>query len=152
MNILQTIRSSTEKYVSSNHDKIQKLLSVSNSALVNKQMKALHRKIINDIENNNTLNKIKQKRSVSSDGWACESFTTWRDLGNLHYPRFVKEVTCTGSTCMRGFYSCQSQVYPVRVLAAREENDEPDVAIPPLLRDEWKFMKIEISVGCVCGR
>jgi hypothetical protein len=97
-----------------------------------------------------------ERRSNAHTPWYCHSTVGWKDLGNLHYPRFVKEIRCTGNACMHGFYNCSPNYYPLRVLSAREDssrvNQDVEASfLPPGLRQNWTLMEIDISVGCMCG-
>lgn len=82
--------------------------------------------------------------------WICESEVIWKDLGNLYYPRFVKEVHCLGRPCMYGYYSCLPQNYTVRVLSVKQNGDDYEITLPRPLREDWKLVDIQISVACVC--
>ena len=82
--------------------------------------------------------------------WHCNTSVTWKDLGVLHYPRFVREVTCSTMSCMHGFYICRSQIYQIRVLTVRNEDEEEEITVPISLRQDWKFTEVAVSVGCLC--
>lgn len=98
-----------------------------------------------------------QTRSTNTHTpWYCPSIVAWKDLGSLHYPRFIKEIRCAGNACMHGFYNCRPSHYPVRVLSSREgsariNQNVEDSFLPPGLRQNWTMMDIDISVGCICG-
>jgi hypothetical protein len=116
-----------------------------------------------DTENDNTANSYNSKNDTyladigierRSDGfgsaWECESQINWKDLGSLHYPRFAKEVMCVGNSCMHGYYRCAAQNYTIRVLSTRHDDDDLEMALPGSLRENWKLVDVQISVGCVC--
>lgn len=113
-------------------------------------MKSEQNRTINEnVFKGNDTKRI-QRRSESNVPWHCNTQIFWRDLGSLHYPRFVKEILCSGGSCYHGFYSCRPVSYTVRVLTARENEDGFEIALPRSLRDDWRFMDLEISVACQC--
>uniref|UniRef100_A0AAU7LJ80 Prothoracicotropic hormone n=1 Tax=Pyrrhocoris apterus TaxID=37000 RepID=A0AAU7LJ80_PYRAP len=71
------------------------------------------------------------------------------DLGRGHYPRYITTVDCGSHSCL---YPCTSRTYRVKVLKEKSYEDTKfDGSLPPSLRDEWKFVPIDVSVSCVCG-
>ncbi|KAH3838504.1 hypothetical protein DPMN_111914 [Dreissena polymorpha] len=131
------------------------------SAYMNKPLLDSARNVIvvNNIESkelpvtNSTDIEHLSKRSEAYASWECESSVRWRDLGSLHYPRFVKEVVCVAETsaCFNGFYSCIPSFYPISVLTAKNTRQHYDMTLPFQLRLHWQFITINISVGCLCG-
>ncbi|KAL4230283.1 hypothetical protein ACF0H5_010668 [Mactra antiquata] len=93
---------------------------------------------------------IQKKSEQTANPWICSTIDSWRDLGDAYYPRFVKEVSCSQTTCMYDSYSCKQRHYPLQVLSERV-NGGADSLLPRQLRHDWQFSEIQISVGCYCG-
>lgn len=84
--------------------------------------------------------------------WHCDSITQWRDLGESHYPRFVKQVRCSAQQCYSDFFSCIPQYYPLTVLKTRDRAvTSEEMALPLQLRNMWMFVQVHVSVACMCG-
>lgn len=103
-----------------------------------------------DQTRNNTYRSRTQQYPDPTD-WHCHSVTRWRDLGQRHYPRFIKETSCSTDTCFYGFYSCRPEYYTINVLSLRSDDySSIETALPPQLRGNWMFNMIEIPVSCKC--
>nr|XP_022343386.1 uncharacterized protein LOC111136665 [Crassostrea virginica] len=99
-------------------------------------------------------NTIRPSEPFSTDidlPWQCEYEYFWRDLGELHFPRHLKEVRCLNTTCWYGHYRCVPAKHTARILTKSLGGDE-DGNLPFPLRLEWKFDNIDITVGCMCSR
>lgn len=83
--------------------------------------------------------------------WQCEQEYFWRDLGEMHFPRHLKEVRCLNTTCWYGHYRCVPAKYSARILTRSADGDD-DGNVPFPLRLEWKFENVDITVGCTCSR
>ncbi|KAH3856028.1 hypothetical protein DPMN_098608 [Dreissena polymorpha] len=107
-----------------------------------------------DNNNNQTSDRSVCGYPKPSD-WHCESNYRWKDLGRLHYPRFIKEVVCSSSTCYAGFFSCRPVFYQINVLSVKEPDDDftaSNSVLPITLRSMWKFDIMDIAVGCQCAQ
>ncbi|KAK3084940.1 hypothetical protein FSP39_021736 [Pinctada imbricata] len=83
--------------------------------------------------------------------WSCDLATHWRDLGEGHHPRHIREERCLNSTCWYGHYRCQQVTYPAKILVRNFINAN-DGKLPQELRADWRFQSHDISVGCICSR
>ena len=83
--------------------------------------------------------------------WECGSNVTWRDLGELYFPRYISEVVCLESNCWYGHYSCRPVIQTIKVLKLNQENCR-DTALPPTLRRRWMLADVETSAFCQCSR
>lgn len=83
--------------------------------------------------------------------WSCTFETRWRDLGDDHYPRFVRDVTCSQIRCWYGHYACAAQSTNLKILR-RNNGQCVDTTLPSALRTEWKFVNVRVTVGCICSR
>lgn len=93
------------------------------------------------------------KRTLTGDErWICDTRFEWKDLSADFHPRFVREAVCVQTSCVRGFYTCQPYHYALHVLSRRGANEFIDFDIPRELRNEWKFVTMNLAVGCECGR
>lgn len=98
----------------------------------------------------NTTSRHRTEQYPDPMDWHCRSDTRWRDLGERHYPRFIKETTCSSDSCFYGFYSCRAEYYQLVVLSIRDRYSSLETALPPQLRNEWKFNRVEVPVACKC--
>ena len=92
-------------------------------------------------------------RSPTPRDWSCKTLIEWRDLGRNHFPRYVQEVKCAGTTCFHGFYSCREKTYQVEVLMLRDNQRARTLfgsAVPWTLRQSWMFKAIPVPVACIC--
>lgn len=83
--------------------------------------------------------------------WDCGVDYFWRDLGTHHYPRHIRDAHCSNTTCWFGHFSCRPSEYHVKVLVPNTVG-RPDGKIPSILRTEWVFRDIPVTVGCQCAR
>jgi len=97
------------------------------------------------------VNSTLRRYSTPRD-WKCREMEAWRDLGNAHYPRYIREVRCAGTTCFNGFYACREQTYQTHVLTARRSSTATSFvpSLPLTLRQSWMFETLPVSVGCLC--
>jgi len=103
---------------------------------------------------NATLPIATNKRTLDASSIMCDTFIHWRDLGNRHYPRFLKENVCTSEahSCYNNFYTCRPVMYAVTVMTDRDPlQDDVDVRLPTSLRTNWKFVSYNITVDCKCS-
>ncbi|XP_062589842.1 protein trunk-like [Saccostrea cucullata] len=97
---------------------------------------------------------IRQSEPFSTDielPWQCGTEYYWRDLGEMHFPRHIKEVRCLNATCWYGHYRCTPAKYTAMVLTRSVGGDE-DGNVPYSLRQEWRFEHLDITIGCMCSR
>lgn len=108
--------------------------------------------ITHGLVENDYISLSPNKRTSQLTSFTCPTSTRWRDLGNRHYPRFLKEETCRSEAlrCFNNFYTCRPVVYAVKVLTFRDQDDADDNRLPISLRDSWKFASIDIAVACQC--
>ena len=83
--------------------------------------------------------------------WECGSNVTWRDLGELYFPRYISEVVCLESSCWYGHYTCRPVIQTIKVLKLNEDNCR-DTTLPPALRRRWMLADVETSAFCQCSR
>ena len=83
--------------------------------------------------------------------WDCGKNTTWRDLGESFYPRYISEVVCHDTACWYGHYRCKPVYQTIKVLRINQEHCR-DTTLPVSLRQDWLLADINISVFCECGR
>ena len=83
--------------------------------------------------------------------WECGSNVTWRDLGELYFPRYISEVVCLEASCWYGHYSCRPVIQTIKVLKLNEDNCR-DTMLPTALRRRWMLADVETSAFCQCGR
>lgn len=83
--------------------------------------------------------------------WQCDYNYYWRDLGEMYFPRHIKEVRCLNTTCWYGHYRCVPAKHTARVLTRSLEGDQ-DGNLPFTLRLDWKFENVDLTVGCMCSR
>ena len=102
--------------------------------------------------NDNSRFNSSSMRFPTPRDWSCETAIEWRDLGDNHFPRYVREVKCAGTTCFHGFYSCHEETYQVEVLTVRRHTSRTlfGSAVPSRLRHSWRFKAIPVPVACVC--
>jgi len=87
---------------------------------------------------------------LNPSDWYCHSTHRWKDLGASHFPRFVKEVACVGTTCFDHYYRCQPVYYEMSVLTSRQEGSSGNIPVPMQLRSMWKFTTVNVPVACQC--
>ncbi|KAL4220997.1 hypothetical protein ACF0H5_019260 [Mactra antiquata] len=81
--------------------------------------------------------------------WFCECELNWKDLGNDHKPRFVRDGKCSKNKCWYGHYDCIPQRYNIQVLRRIRPNNpfEYNTRVA-----DYAFTQVNVTVGCVCGR
>ncbi|WAR22379.1 TRUNK-like protein [Mya arenaria] len=101
---------------------------------------------------NRTANGYTNEDFPNPSDWTCVSQMRWRDLGDLHYPRFIREAVCLASNCFNGFYSCRPASYSLSVLTYRQGRPvtQEEAILPSTLRSTWMFDSVDITVGCEC--
>ncbi|KAI0214148.1 hypothetical protein LSAT2_000760, partial [Lamellibrachia satsuma] len=55
-----------------------------------------------------------RKRPVREQ-WECAQKIVWRDLGADYFPRYLRSVACTQSTCWFGAFECRPRAFTVKV-------------------------------------
>ena len=83
--------------------------------------------------------------------WNCGSNVTWRDLGEMFFPRHILEVVCRDTVCWFGHYRCRPVYKTIKVLKMNQGHCR-DTALPVSLRTDWLMADVDISVFCQCGR
>ena len=83
--------------------------------------------------------------------WECGTNVTWRDLGDLYFPRYISETVCPESTCWYGHFACRPVIHTIKVLKMRE-NTRQERTLPQALRRQWVLADVQTSSFCQCGR
>ena len=85
--------------------------------------------------------------------WACDCEHYWRDLGQGHFPRYVRDARCRHSTCWFGHFDCIPQKYEINVLKQLEPSDllNPDFRYQ-VFEEEFILTPLNVTVSCFCGR
>lgn len=69
-----------------------------------------------------TTTSKRQRRQASPSAsskflpWQCSQHIEWLDLGQDHFPRYVRSVKCTSDRCFYGHYQCKPKAFTVKVL------------------------------------
>ncbi|XP_070178144.1 protein trunk-like [Littorina saxatilis] len=83
--------------------------------------------------------------------WTCQQRFSWRYLGEHIYPSRLSEVACEGSQCWHGHYNCTPILYTLSVLEFCL-NGCFDQRVPSPLRSRWRWLDLNVTVGCQCVR
>ncbi|BFZ01401.1 hypothetical protein BsWGS_04440 [Bradybaena similaris] len=83
--------------------------------------------------------------------WECYQRGRWRTLHGNVYPDRVYETVCEGS-CMNGHYNCTPVKYTTHVVQFCSSGQCSDERTPSIYRNVWKFLDLEVTVGCACTR
>lgn len=119
--------------------------------------------------------KRRTLRNVSSKllPWTCSQNVEWLDLGQDHFPRYVRSVKCTSERCFYGHYSCRPKAFTVKVLRRisdkcleltselREKFNLPQFSTTnfeqldtagdrPKFFEPWVFEEIAVNFCCEC--
>lgn len=85
--------------------------------------------------------------------WSCDCERFWRDLGEGHFPRYVKDARCGQRTCWFGHFDCIQQKYEVNVLKQIQPNDFLGADIrSSIFEEDFMFITVNVTVNCFCGR
>ena len=107
-----------------------------------------------------TKRKNVTKRSLTSidqitdaEPWTCQTTKVWLDLGTKYFPRHVRSVTCSSSTCWFKHFRCRPMHYTIQVL---KKKDGVCLRVysstgRPRWQDFWEPVDHQITVGCKCG-
>lgn len=83
--------------------------------------------------------------------WECFQRRRWRTLHGNVYPDRLYETVCEGS-CMNGHYNCTPVKYTTHVVQFCSNGQCSDERTPPVYRNVWRFLDLEVTVGCACTR
>ena len=104
-------------------------------------------------------NITKRSSSISIDQitdptpWTCQTGNEWKDLGRGFFPRHVRSVTCSSSTCWFGHFRCRPKHYTIKVLKKKwgECLRVYSSTGSPRYQDYWEEVEKKITVDCECG-
>ena len=113
--------------------------------------------------------KIPRKRARLgvAPSWKCSSELVWRDLGDDHFPRYLRTVVCTQARCYFQAYRCRERSFTVKVLkrvsdecvpvyganATRmvDGRRQPGAGVLPLrYEQDWVFEERAVPFCCDC--
>lgn len=83
--------------------------------------------------------------------WECYQRGRWRTLHGNVYPDRLYETVCEGS-CMNGHYNCTPVKYTTHVVQFCSNGQCSDERTPSVYRNVWRFLDLEVTVGCACTR
>ena len=88
-----------------------------------------------------------------STPWTCQTKKIWKNLGSNYFPRHVRSVTCSSSTCWFGHFRCKPQYYTIKVLKKKlgECLRIYSASGIPSFEDFWETQDYTIAVACMCG-
>ncbi|XP_013783375.1 protein trunk-like, partial [Limulus polyphemus] len=94
--------------------------------------------------------------------WGCPSEIRWFDLGEDHFPRYLRSVACTNERCWFGHFYCRPKAFTVKILrrkkncvkqngdSAHKESLDGDQELPPELQEQWEFEERAVTFCCEC--
>lgn len=93
------------------------------------------------------------KQTTDPAQWTCETTKVWNDLGPKFFPRRVRSVICSSSTCWFKHFRCRPKHYTIKVLKKKEGlclrvNSSAGI---PRFEDFWELVDHQITVNCECG-
>ncbi len=57
-----------------------------------------------------------KRTKENNDLWTCKYELRWTDLGQDHYPRYLREAVCLRKKCWFGQFECRPKAFTVKVL------------------------------------
>lgn len=102
---------------------------------------------------NMTKRSLDVSQITDPSAWTCQTTKVWLDLGAKFFPRHVRSVTCSSSSCWFNHFRCRPKFYTIKVL---KKKDGPCVKVytstgHPRFEDYWEYVDHEITVDCECG-
>lgn len=85
--------------------------------------------------------------------WTCQTTTTWEDLGQNFYPRFLRKTTCSSKKCWFDHFSCKAKTFDVKIL--KRKPGKCNVVLQsngkPTFEDHWELVEKKVAYCCECG-
>ena len=112
------------------------------------------------------------KASLSGPGatepWQCASEVVWEDLGEDHFPRYIRRTRCLQRGCYNSFYECREKSFTIKVLRRASDRCVPVYGVTvstagvggvPTVRksavlryeQEWVFEERALPFCCECA-
>ncbi|CAH1796689.1 unnamed protein product [Owenia fusiformis] len=103
------------------------------------------------------LESIRTKRSTNNDQpWQCASRIVWFDLGDDHFPRFLRAAECVSDRCWFSHYKCVPRAFTVKVLRRSSDTCKPVSRKasngPQRFEQEWVFEERAVTFCCDCAK
>lgn len=98
-------------------------------------------------------NQERQERNP----WECEAIEKWLDLGIDYYPRYLRTVECTRSSCWYGHFTCKPRSFTVKLLRRRRgecvqtKNKIGIVGLHGDLKEKWIWEERAVNFCCDCS-
>lgn len=97
-----------------------------------------------------------RRDGVTSEPWSCRSELKWEDLGEDHFPRYLRTVHCSEEECWFKRYRCVGRAFTVKLLRRRQRKGDckqkrPSADIVEALREEWEFEERAVTFCCDCA-
>jgi hypothetical protein len=123
---------------------------------------------VGEVVNSSDDGESKSKRSNGSSRrkplqqqfkrpWECEAKIKWIDLGADYYPRYLRTVECSRSSCFYGHYTCKPRSFTVKLLRRRRGEcvqTKNTIGINGLhddLKELWIWEERAVNFCCDCA-
>lgn len=102
---------------------------------------------------NVTRRSVELSQSTDPAQWTCQTTKVWKDLGSKYFPRHVRSVTCSSSTCWFKHFRCRPKHYLIKVLRKKVGQCLRVYSSTgsPRFEDFWEPVDYQITVDCECG-
>ncbi|XP_016985612.1 uncharacterized protein LOC108049077 [Drosophila rhopaloa] len=96
-----------------------------------------------------------KRNDVHSTGCDCKVTNELKDLGNMHFPRYLMNAVCESRSgrnmakCTHGS-NCRPLEYKVKVLQQVLPSDHPNSWISN--EQTWQFTTVTVNAGCFCAK
>ncbi|CAG0879693.1 unnamed protein product [Cyprideis torosa] len=103
-----------------------------------------------------TIQNMRHRRETGKL-WDCEKRQMWVDLGDNHFPRYLRTMECVQKSCFYGSFRCVPRAFTVKKPEVSSTSEIPSTTaeddrqhVPEELREKWVWEELGVTFCCDC--